>query len=222
MIKNLNIQPVFSVPMAEATLENSKALNEELTKLFLEMETKGKQYENETPFVQRNKKLFESKFDLFNINHPAINKLRDFCWASLYQMIGKVNNYDVDTLKQLHLANHTWFHITRKGGYFGIHNHANASWSGVYCVADGDDVEGFADSGKLSFISPNMATTSYIDKSCSNLVSQYGRGNIQLSLKPGQLVIFPSWLLHEVKPYMGESERITVAFNCWFKYTGKV
>ena len=34
--------------------------------------------------------------------------------------------------------------------------------------------------------------------------------------QPGQLVLFPSWILHDVKPFEGEGERITVAFNCWF------
>jgi hypothetical protein len=31
--------------------------------------------------------------------------------------------------------------------------------------------------------------------------------------KSGQLVLFPSWLLHAVRPYRGERERISVAFN---------
>ena len=37
-----------------------------------------------------------------------------------------------------------------------------------------------------------------------------------VKFEPGQLVLFPSWILHDVKPYEGEGERITVAFNCWF------
>ena len=32
-------------------------------------------------------------------------------------------------------------------------------------------------------------------------------------LKAGRLVMFPSWLLHQVRPYRGNSERISVAFN---------
>jgi hypothetical protein len=39
----------------------------------------------------------------------------------------------------------------------------------------------------------------------------------QIDLEPGQLVLFPSWVLHDVKPYEGDGERITVAFNCWFQ-----
>ena len=39
----------------------------------------------------------------------------------------------------------------------------------------------------------------------------------QLSLvRRDQLVMFPSWVLHDVKPFEGDGERITVAFNCWF------
>jgi hypothetical protein len=29
-------------------------------------------------------------------------------------------------------------------------------------------------------------------------------------------VLFPSWLQHEVMPFYGSDERITIAFNCWF------
>jgi Putative 2OG-Fe(II) oxygenase len=29
--------------------------------------------------------------------------------------------------------------------------------------------------------------------------------------------MFPSWVLHDVKPFEGEGERITIAFNCWFR-----
>jgi len=38
-----------------------------------------------------------------------------------------------------------------------------------------------------------------------------------VKFEPGQLVLFPSYVLHDVKPFEGEGERITVAFNCWFK-----
>ena len=44
----------------------------------------------------------------------------------------------------------------------------------------------------------------------------FGNGIRHVKFEPGQLVLFPSWILHDVKPYEGEGERITVAFNCWF------
>jgi len=45
----------------------------------------------------------------------------------------------------------------------------------------------------------------------------YGMGGRSFELKPGQLVLFPSWAYHEVLPFEGEGERITVAFNSWFR-----
>ena len=31
--------------------------------------------------------------------------------------------------------------------------------------------------------------------------------------KPGRLVMFPAWLMHQVRAYHGTAERISVAFN---------
>ena len=31
--------------------------------------------------------------------------------------------------------------------------------------------------------------------------------------KPGKLVMFPSWVFHQVRPYHGNAERISIAFN---------
>ncbi|WP_018623985.1 putative 2OG-Fe(II) oxygenase [Kangiella aquimarina] len=222
MIDKLNIQPVFSVPIIEATYSNHEQLNPKLRQIFLKAEKEKEKFGNKEEYVQKNENVFESRFDLFSWNNPEISSLRDFCWASLYQAIGKLNNYDLKTLEKLHMASSSWFHVTKKGGFFGVHNHANSAWSGVYCVDEGDQDDESIGSGLLSFLSPNMATTSYVDMSCSNLSSQYSRGNLQFKLKPGQLIMFPSWLLHEVKPYFGTRERITVAFNAWFKYSGEI
>jgi predicted 2-oxoglutarate/Fe(II)-dependent dioxygenase YbiX len=35
-------------------------------------------------------------------------------------------------------------------------------------------------------------------------------------LVEGQVVVFPSYLFHEVTPFYGRDLRITVATNCWF------
>jgi uncharacterized protein (TIGR02466 family) len=37
--------------------------------------------------------------------------------------------------------------------------------------------------------------------------------NETVSPQTGRLVIFPAWLLHQVRPYRGSAERISIAFN---------
>ena len=215
----IQVIPAFAAPMISAQMEDCAALNAELRELFLARAAEGDKYRNKTPFVYRNDALFESNFRLFDWPHDSIRKLRDFCWGALYKSIGELNGYDAEFLRRLHIAYEAWFHITRKGGFFGAHNHAMHSWSGVYCVCqEGDDPE--SDSGKLTFINPFATNTMYIDMASAKLKPPFHSGHRLIRLTPGQLVIFPSWMLHEVMPYDGDGVRITVAFNARFKLEG--
>jgi predicted 2-oxoglutarate/Fe(II)-dependent dioxygenase YbiX len=58
----------------------------------------------------------------------------------------------------------------------------------------------------------------YIDAANLNLRGAFAYHIRHVQLEPGQLVLFPSWILHDVKPFEGEGERITVGFNCWFAF----
>ena len=203
--------------MAFLEYEDSQMLNQELAALFIARAESDERSRNPTPIVSRNAQVFESHFRLFDEPEPCVQRLRDFCVSSLYGVIAEVNGYPDDTLAKLHLAMESWFHLTGRGGYFGVHNHALHAWSGVYCVRhDGDDPESL--SGRLTFIHPNAAATMYMDKSISNLRAPFGMGPVSLRLKAGDLVIFPSWLLHHVQPFEGGGLRITVAFNARFRF----
>lgn len=214
-----NLISAFAVPMAMVEMPKPEALNEALRAVFLEYEQKGAEYANPNPFVGRNKALFESRFDLFDWPQPAVRQLADFCMASLYGVIRELNGYDTPTLQKLQAKCESWYHITRQGGYFAAHTHPLHSWSGVYCVRhDGDDPD--SQSGRLTFINPNTAAGMYTDFAMAKLKPPFGFAPKSIRLKPGQLVLFPSWILHEVLPYEGTTERITVAFNAKFRYAG--
>lgn len=214
------IAPGFAVPFVLCEHPDPVGLNERLRSLFLQREQAGERYANPQPLVQRNEAQWESNFQLFDWPDRPVAELRDYCWQQLYRAIGELNGYTRDELLRLHIGAESWFHITRKGGYFALHNHPMASWSGVYCVAAGDDRSGIEDSGLLSFVSPMAANTMYIDMAIARMGQPYAYGPRNFKLKAGQLVLFPSWVLHEVRPYFGEGERITVAFNARFRMVG--
>ncbi|MCW9027679.1 MAG: 2OG-Fe(II) oxygenase family protein, partial [Kangiella sp.] len=125
------IIPMFSVPLGVTYNPEHKELNKKLAQLFRQKAAESKV--DQHGFVTKNKQVFESKFDLFNWKDSCVQELQNYCWAQLYQLVGTLNQYDVETLKRLHIACESWYHITKKGGYFGIHNHPMAAWSGVYC-----------------------------------------------------------------------------------------
>lgn len=221
-MSKVSILTAYAVPLINVEFDDAAELNAELRKVFLECEAKGDTYANKDPLVIRNAALFESAFNLFDWNHPAIARLRDNCMAALYRSIGELNNYDQATLARLHVAHESWFHITRRGGYFGAHNHPLHSWSGVYCVCQEGD-EGDDHSGRLTFISPYATSTMFVDMASHKLKPPFHTGSWPIRLKPGQLLLFPSWMLHEVssfEPAGGEGLRITVAFNARFVMEG--
>jgi uncharacterized protein (TIGR02466 family) len=213
----IQVTPFFAVPFGFATLENCTALNGELRELFLRRESEGSRYANPRPLTQRNRQVFESEFQVFRWPEPCVQQLKEFCWSHMLQMIGALNGYDGATIERLLIYNEAWFHVTRRGGFFALHNHPNASWSGVYCVDPGQHDADKPESGLLSFVSPAVITSMHMDAATANLRDPFAPNIRALRLGPGQLVVFPSWVLHDVKPFQGEGARITVAFNCWFE-----
>lgn len=222
MVSKVSILTAYAVPLINVELDDCQELNDELRRIFLGCVAQGDTFANKSPFVARNKTLFESTFNLFDWKQQAIARLRDHCMAALYHVVGELNQYDAATLARLHVAHESWFHVTRRGGFFGAHNHPLHSWSGVYCVCQEGD-EDNEHSGRLTFISPYVTNTMFVDMASHRLRPPFHAGSWPVRLKPGQLLLFPSWMLHEVtafEPSREDGLRITVAFNARFRMDG--
>ena len=205
---------MFAVPFAMSRYPAHEHLNSRLKPVIFDLEAHGAT--NPQPLTPRNRALFESHFNFFRVEHEAVQELKAFCWSQLLAVIGRLNGYDLATLQRLQIFNDCWFHITRPGGFFGVHNHPNASWSGVYCVDPGECDPTKPENGLLTFVNPSTPSAMHMDAAVTNIRLPFGHQAPRFRLEPGQLVIFPSWVLHHVTPFEGTGERITVAFNCWF------
>lgn len=208
----MQVRAMFAVPFAFDRHPAPERLNHALRALFLARE--GTAHANPTPFTLRNAQVFESRFDLFGWPEAEIAELREFCLARVAELAAELNGLNAASRARLRIEADAWFHVTRRNGFFGVHNHPLASWSGVYCVATGEHDPDQPDSGALVFVHPNHLGGMYVDAGCERLQAPFTHGNLTLALQPGQLVLFPSWLLHQVLPFFGAGERITVAFNC--------
>lgn len=108
-----------------------------------------------------------------------------------------------------------WANINGPGNANQMHCHPGALWSGVYYVDVGEDGSGTDVEGELMLQDPRFPmNTMYMPdlllRGADN-EPQYS----QFAVRPvnGRIVLFPSWLMHSVRPYRGEGERISVAFN---------
>ncbi|MGB8327772.1 MAG: putative 2OG-Fe(II) oxygenase [Steroidobacteraceae bacterium] len=208
------VTPTFAVPLGETSLDPCDALNRELEALFLQRETD--EFRNPTPSHLPQQETFESRFNLFSWPEPCVQQLRAFMLAAIGRMVLQVSAVGPEELARLQMHNHTWFHITRFGGSFVSHNHPLASWSGVYCVRAGEQVPDQPASGVLRLFDTRPGADAFRDPANSRLRRSFAVGHRELRLQAGQLVIFPSYLFHEVAPFYGRDTRITVATNCWF------
>lgn len=100
----------------------------------------------------------------------------------------------------------TWANVSRRGHYNRGHVHPGCTWSGVYYVDAGDADSDDTDSGLLILQHPIVAATMTF---FPGLTPDYH------AFRPvsGLMVVFPSYLGHEVQPYGGDRPRISVAFN---------
>ncbi len=210
----LNVRPLFAVPFGEARLAPCERLNHELEALFLQRETE--EHRNPSPSHIPQAETFESRFNLFRWSEPCVQEQRRFMLDAVARMVIETTTLRAEDIARLKFHNHTWFHISRHAGSFIAHNHPLASWSAVYCVRAGESVPGQPDSGVLKFLDTRQGADAYIDPANATLQRAYALRAFEMQLTAGQLVVFPSYVFHEVAPFYGRDTRITVATNCWF------
>jgi len=214
----IGITQAFASPIVHGFMPDSQDLNRNLRELFLQLEQDSTEKRTSVPTQVLKIAVYESSFDLFHKPQPEIQRLAQFCLQTLGYVISQLNGYSAEEMAGLRIFHHSWYHLTRDGGYTAQHNHPMASWSGVYCVDPGDTAPGQAGNGALRFTESRTTAGMYLDPGNSQLREPFGFGDLAFDLKPGQLLLFPSYLLHEVAPYHGQRERITVAFNAWVRY----
>lgn len=215
MVSPITVAPLFAVPFGECHLAPCEALNQELEQLFLARESEP--YQNPTPSHIAQAETFESRFNLFRWPEQCVQQLRQFMLDAVARMVMEVSPLRPQDFSRLKFQNHTWFHISRYAGSFVAHNHPLASWSAVYCVRAGETPPQHPQSGLLRFLDTRQGGDAYLDPANALLHRPFALRSLEIRLKPGQLIIFPSYVFHEVAPFYGRDTRITVACNCWFE-----
>jgi len=106
-----------------------------------------------------------------------------------------------------------WANINRSGHGNEFHSHPGSFWSGVYYVDDGGIDADPALGGELEFLDPR-GPLAMMNAPHLRMSGALTAGTTEtLRPKAGRMVLFPAWVLHQVRPYRGGRERISIAFN---------
>ncbi|MGE5159767.1 MAG: TIGR02466 family protein [Gemmatimonas sp.] len=108
-----------------------------------------------------------------------------------------------------------WANVIGPGGSNACHYHPGSFWSGAYYVADGGCADDTSLGGEFEMFDPR-GPSPMMHAPLLKFAGEDGRsaGSAQ-TIRPraGLLFLFPSFLLHAVRPYTGNALRISIAFN---------
>ena len=194
---NANKMDIFPTSIVTYVWEDSRKLNKELKKIILEKEKET------TGVEQSNVGGFHSEANVFSWDCPEIKNLRTMINALAAQM---ANASGIKIGETFNISVAGWANIIRNGNYHMPHNHPNNVWSGVYYIDDGSPDKNIKYNGAFEFCDPRPAA-----EMLSMDILQGKR--YQITPKPGLMIMFPSFVFHYVHPYVGDKERINIAFN---------
>jgi hypothetical protein len=209
----LEIIPLFATPLVLFDVPDAAALNADLRRIILQRESTddGRQRSNQGGW--------QSAADMDRWGGaPAIKLLaigRNVANRVTTDRSGNVGAGPHPGYFAVTWRANMWANINRSGHANEAHSHPSAYWSCVYYVDDGGIGEDPSLGGELEFFDPRGTAPNMYAPHLGFAMpgGQSGGVNEAIHPKAGRLVLFPSWLLHSVRPYRGTAERISIAFN---------
>lgn len=199
-------QFLFSTPVIMYDLQNAEAMNVPLKNIIQAKRQSdvGLQRSNYGGWHSTVDMMVWAEQEARIILQAAIDQI-GACTADIHPMGKRDFNFDAQM----------WANISGPHDSNQMHCHPGALWSGVYYVDVGEDDPNMDVEGELLLLDPRFPmNTMYMPE----LVLRYPDGKPQYSQTPirpvnGRMVLFPAWLSHSVRPYRGNRERVSVAFN---------
>jgi len=192
-----NVYELFPDPIFHCKLENYKQINKELLNYILELQKKdkiGNTHSNRGGWHSPN-------FDLVKPGPPInfINSFKDF----LKHIIEDKFGWEYVPNKQRIVA--MWAIINKNNSYNVRHNHQNCYLSAAYYIKKPEN------SGDITFHDPKEVKTYRFPEVEKH--TNYSAQSITIKPEEGDLLIFPSYLFHEVGINLSNEERVVVSFN---------
>lgn len=202
MLEQTKFEKLFATPLIRFRLPDHEALN---TALLAEGR---KLIATDEGASKSNRGGWHSSGNLFDHEADCISTLRDAAETAVLDATRKLTS-KVDPAS-LRLKLFAWMNSNPPGGYNAPHTHPGAHWSGVYYVSQPDVESGT--SGMIEFLDPRTDLPHW-------RLLKAPAFSMKKKFRPavGEMVLFPSYLVHWVYPNETDEERVSIAFNATFR-----
>jgi len=202
MLELQSSEMLFATPLLRFRVPDHAALDAELL-------AEGARLRAISDGVRKsNRGGWHSEGNLFANKAPCIVKLRALAEASVMAATQKIAPKADPSVMGLKLF--AWMNVSPPGGFNAPHTHPGAHWSGVYYVSQPEVAQGT--SGMIEFLDPRSDLPNW-----RILKAKAFRVKRKIRPEAGEIVMFPSYLVHWVYPNETEDNRVTIAFNATFE-----
>ena len=199
------VKGLFATPVAAVEVPGASELNAALEPSILRRR-------GETPSVQAsNAGGWHSDRDILAWGGEAVTTVLDVAKGVATQMTADRSGAPIRPAWTVQ----AWANVNGPGDGNICHYHPGSFWSGTYYVADGGCGSDTALGGEFEMLDPRGPGPGMYApalKFAGEDGLSAGSGET-IRPRPGLLLLFPSWLFHQVRPYRGTGLRISVAFN---------
>jgi uncharacterized protein (TIGR02466 family) len=212
-------QSWWPTQLLEVQHQNAEDLNAGLAQIILEKEREITHKGMPTPVAGLDRGLTTHwlEYNVLNWDYPACRQLRDLVLSGAreyFRMIG--GDPDDPGFKIMGIS--CWANVLRYGESLQIHHHDPGFISAHYNVQSGNDEESVRqhpDSGNTIYYRPGFIDRSHGGRQAGPTSPWDSEWQVSHAPAEGRLIFFPSYVRHEVRPYVGKSERITIAMDVY-------
>lgn len=204
-VLNVSMRGLFATPVAAMEVPDAEARNTELKSIILNRRAQSSSVQ------ASNAGGWHSDREILTWGGPRVGEILNFGCELANRMTadreGKLVRPDWKTS--------IWANVNGNGHANMCHYHAGAFWSGCYYVDDGGCAADASLGGEFEMLDPRgpgPAMYAPALKFAGEDGASVG-GAEMIRPRPGLLLLFPSFLLHQVRPYWGKALRISIAFN---------
>ena len=197
--------PLFETPVGFGEISNAESLLDDLA-------TAIKANKAASSGIKRsNEGGWHSNTDMLEWGGEAARKIADTA-ISIAKRMSHFEETSVDDFDWIvSMCNVSW-----PRGLNALHSHPENLWAEVlYIDMGGEPDSGIEPGGNFYLEDPRfplaaMHNTGFRMRGGDGLPQKY---QVDMSLKRGNLIVFPAWLRHGARAYTGSRERISVAIN---------
>jgi hypothetical protein len=189
---SLSVIPMFATPLGVVTLPTAMSRLTPTVAQLLAQHAAA----NPAP-ATADRLCYHSRDDLLEWSEEPVQQLCEAILRGVWSTVAAVTTLAPEQLQTLSMQARGRFTIVQPDGCLPATSHSLTAWAGIYCLQAPAPTTERGDSGVVRFYESRLGTM-IADATTSAMRIPFTTGHYTWRAVPGQLVVFPGSLTHEI------------------------